>query len=168
MDDRQAVRERQAVLKARYLEDPATAQVEIEAVGVFGEDDVTTTVRTWAGDVRAGLHPGTGGDGTDACSAQMLLEALLGCAGVTMRAVSAAMRLEIHSARLTATGSFDARGTLAVSRQVPVGLDGIEVRAILDTDASDAQLARLAELTERYCVVAQSLRNRPSFVVRRA
>ncbi|HET8602101.1 MAG TPA: OsmC family protein, partial [Segeticoccus sp.] len=117
--------------------------------------------------VRAGLHPATGGDGSDVCSGDMLLEALLACAGVTLRSVATAMRLEITSADLTAEGTFDARGTLGIDRSVPVGVTGITITAALDTDATDDQLARLAALTERYCVVGQTLAQPPEIVVRR-
>ena len=166
--DREATRARQKELQQRYREDPATARTEVAAQASFGQPGVTATVSTWAGDVRAGLHPATGGDGSDACSTEMLLQALVGCAGVTLRSVASAMRLPIRAASVTATGAFDARGTLGVSREVGVGMRDATVTALLDTDASDAQLARLAELTERYCVVAQSLAPAPVFVVRRA
>jgi uncharacterized OsmC-like protein len=117
--------------------------------------------------VRAGLHRATGGDGTDACSGDMLLEALLACAGVTLRSVATAMGVPVSSAELSAEGAFDARGTLGLDRTVPVGVTDITVTATLDTDAGDDQLARLAALTERYCVVGQSLAQPPRFVVQR-
>ena len=135
------------------------------ASATFADPGITATVATWAGAVRAGLHPATGGDGSDACSADMLLQALCGCFGVTMRSVATAMRMEVRSAAITARGSFDARGTLGVSRSVPVGVTDIEVVATLDTDATDEQLVRLGELTERYCVVAHTLNPPPSLTV---
>lgn len=166
--DIQQLRARQGPLKKRYTEDPASAQVVVSAHGAFTDPGITATVRTWAGDVRAGLHPATGGDGSDACSADMLLEALLGCLGVTLRSVATAMRLEVRSATFTARAVFDARGTLGLTRSVPVGITDITVVAELDTDATDDQLARLTELTDRYCVVGQSIQPPPRLTVRRA
>lgn len=165
--DAAALRELQAPLKQRYRDDPGSAQALMEARGDFSDPGITATVQTWAGPVRAGLHPFTGGDGSDACSGDMLLQALLACAGVTMRSVATAMRIEIRGAQLTARAEMDARGTLGVSREVPVGLGDIEVVAELDTDADDATLVRLAELTERYCVVAQTLARPPHLTIRR-
>lgn len=162
------LRARQAPLKQRYRDDPDAARTPIGATADFGDPGITATVSGWAGPVRAGLHPATGGDGSDACSGDMLMEALLGCAGVTLRSVATAMRIEIRSARLSATGSFDARGTLGLSRDAPVGATGLRVHAELDTDADNPTLAKLAELTERYCVVARSLAQPPTFTVTRA
>lgn len=156
--DRDQLRAAQAPLKERYRSDPATATTPLTATGTFVDDGITCTVESWAGPVRAGLHPATGGDGSDACSGDMLLEALLGCAGVTLRSVATAMGLVIREARLEATAVFDARGTLGVDRQALVGISAPVVRVALDTDADDAQLERLAVSTERYCVVGQSLR----------
>ena len=129
---------------------------------------MTCTVDGWAGPVRAGLHTATGGGGSDACSADMLLEALLACAGVTLRSVATAMGLEVRQVNLRADGMFDARGTLGVDREVPVGVQDIVVTADVDTDADDAALERLAKSTERYCVVSQTLREPAQIVVRRA
>jgi uncharacterized OsmC-like protein len=140
----------------------------MHATATFADPGVTATVDTWAGPVRAGLHPATGGDGSDACSGDMLLQALLGCAGVTLRSVATAMGVEVRGARFSAHGEMDARGTLGVSREAPVGLHDIEVVAEVDTDADDEKLATLAKLTERYCVVAQTLATPPHFTVRRA
>jgi uncharacterized OsmC-like protein len=162
-----ALRARQATLKDRYRDDASTARTPLSASADWRDHGVTTTVAGWAGPVRAGLHPAAGGDGQDACSGDMLLQALLACAGVTLRSVVAAMRLDIRAVQLRADGYVDVRGTLGVDRSVPVGLQDVVVTAALDTDADDAALARLAELTERYCVVAQSLRELPRFVVRR-
>ena len=156
--DATALRAAQAPLKERYRDDPAAALVPLRAGGAYQDDGITCTVRTWAGPVRAGLHTATGGDGTDACSGDMLLEALVACAGVTLRSVATAMRLDVRSAQLHARGTFDARGTLGLSKEVPMGVTDIEIVAELDTDADDAALARLGELTERYCVVGRSLR----------
>lgn len=163
-----ALRARQAPLKQRYRGDAAAAYISVVATADWRDDGITTTVDAWAGPVRAGLHPATGGDGSDACSADMLLQALLGCAGVTMRSVATAMRVELGDVRFRAQGFFDARGTLGLDRTAAVGLQNVVVTADVDTDADDDALARLAELTERYCVVAQSLREPPRFVVRRS
>jgi uncharacterized OsmC-like protein len=154
-------------LKQRYRDEPDTARTPLSAHGSFAEPGITATVDTFAGPVRAGLHRATGGDGTDACSGDMLLEALLACAGVTLRSVATAMGVPVSSAELSAEGAFDARGTLGLDRTVPVGVTDITVTATLDTDAGDDQLARLAALTERYCVVGQSLAQPPRFVVQR-
>ncbi|HEY6796356.1 MAG TPA: OsmC family protein [Kineosporiaceae bacterium] len=168
--DTAALRDRQGPLKQRYRDDPDAAIVTVRAEGAFERDDegvVSCTVQGWSGPVRAGLHPSTGGDGEDACSGDMLLEALVACAGVTLRSVATAMGLAVKQARLRATATFDARGTLGVSRDVPVGCRGYRVVAELATDADDAALARLAQLTERYCVVGQSLRDPVSVMVTR-
>ena len=166
--DAAALRALQAPLKQKYRDDPGSARTPFSATADFSEPGITTTVQTWAGPARAGFHPATGGDGSDACSGDMLLQALLGCAGVTLRSVATAMGLEIRGARLSATAVIDARGTLGVSREAPVGLQDVTVTADLDTDADDATLARLAQLTERYCVVAQTLATPPEFIVRLA
>ena len=162
------LRETQAPLKQRYRDEPGTACAQMHAEADFSEPGITATVQTWAGPVRAGLHPSTGGDGSDACSGDMLLQALLACTGVTMRSVATAMGVDVRSARLSARGEMDARGTLGVAREVPVGFGSITVDAVLDTDADDATLGRLAQLTERYCVVAQTLAQPPRLTVRRA
>ena len=166
--DLQTLRASQAPLKERYRSDPASAITPVQATGDFRDDGITATVETWAGPVRAGLHRATGGDGSDACSADMLLDALLGCAGVTMRSVATALRLEIRSASLRADAMFDARGTLGVDREAPVGIQDVVVTAVLDTDGDDKALERLARSTERYCVVAKSLNVPVEFVVKRA
>jgi uncharacterized OsmC-like protein len=165
--DAAELRTRQGPLKQRYREDPATAAVTVRRSAALDGSGFSILVDTWAGPVRGGLHPATGGDGSDACSADMLLEALLACAGVTLRSVAHAMGIGIRTASLEAEGSFDARGTLAVSRDAPVGVTGVRVTAEVDTDADDAQLDKLAELTDRYCVVGQSLREPVELVVRR-
>ena len=165
--DSTALRELQAPLKARYRDEPTSALTPLEATGAFDDPGVTCTVDGWAGPVRAGLHPATGGDGGDACSGDMLLQAVLAWAGVTMRSVATALGIDIRSARLRVEGQFDARGTLGVARDAPVGVHNVELLAELDTDADDEALARLATLTERYCVVAQSLAEPPSLRVRR-
>ena len=158
--DSSSLRERQAPLKERYRSDPAAARTPLGATGDFSAEGVTCTVDGWAGPVRAGLHPATGGDEADACSGDMLLQALLACAGVTLRSVATAMGLTVRSARRV-DGMFDARGTLGLDRQVPVGVQDVVVTVEIDSDADDATLERLARSTERYCVVGQSLRRVP-------
>jgi uncharacterized OsmC-like protein len=165
--DAATLRELQAPLKRRYRDDPASALTPLQARADFGEGGITCTVQGWAGPVRAGLHEATGGDGGDACSGDMLMQALIACAGVTMRSVATALGVHIRSATLTARAGFDARGTLGLSREVPVGCQDIQVTAVLDTDADDGTLAKLAQLTERYCVVGQSLRDPIGIEVRR-
>jgi uncharacterized OsmC-like protein len=162
-----ALRELQAPLKQRYRDEPSTARTPVGAFGTFESPGITCAVSTWSGITRAGLHPATGGDGSDSCSADMLLQALLACAGVTMRSVATAMSIDIDSAELSVDGMFDVQGTLGISREVPVGVQDINIVAVLQTEADDATLAKLAELTERYCVVAQTLAQRPSITVRR-
>ena len=165
--DAAALRQLQAPLKQKYRDDPGSASATLTAQGAFSDPGITCTVETWSGPARAGLHPFTGGDGADACSGDMLLQALLACAGVTMRSVATAMGIEVRDGRLTASTRMDARGTLGVSRDVPVGLGAIDVAAELDTDADDAALVKLGELTERYCVVAQTLASPVRLTVRR-
>jgi len=166
--DRTTLREAQAPLKQRYRDEPASALTPLHATAAFDDTGITCTVQTWAGPIRAGLHPATGGDGSDACSGDMLLEALLACTGVTLRSVATALGIDIRSATLHAQGQFDARGTLGVSREAPVGARSIQVDVELDTDADDEALARLSTMTERYCVVAQSLAELPSLRIRRS
>lgn len=156
--DATTLRALQAPLKDRYREDPSSARTPLAARADFRDVGVTCTVDGWNGPIRAGLHSATGGDGSDACSGDLLLQALLACAGVTLRSVATAMGIEVRSAELTAAASFDARGTLGVDREAPVGCRQIRVDAVLETDADDAALARLGTLTERYCVVSQTLR----------
>lgn len=166
--DRTELRALQAPLKDRYRTDPDAAVAPVTARATFADPGITATVNGVAGPIRVGLHPTTGGDGSDACSGDLLLQALVGCAGVTLRSVATAMGLDIRSAELVAEGVFDARGTLGMSRDVPVGVMDVTVTAIVDTDADDAALERLATGTERFCVVGQSLAETPEFVVVRA
>src|SRR5690349_15208561 len=164
--DATELRALQAPLKQRYREDPASARTPVSATGRVGAA-VTFEVDQFPGTTRAGLHPATGGDGADACSGDMLMEALLGCAGVTLRSVATAMGIELRAATGTATGAFDARGTLGVDREVSVAVQEVEVVFELDTDADDGALEKLAVATERYCVVGRSLAEAPRIVVRR-
>jgi uncharacterized OsmC-like protein len=161
------LRAAQAPLKQLYRDDPTAAMTPIHGVARFSEPGVTATVDSFAGPVRAGLHEATGGEGTDACSGDLLMEALAACAGVTLRSVATALGVTIRSAEVVAEGAFDARGTLGVDRQAEVGVQQVQITATLDSDASDTDLQRLAAATERYCVVGQSLRQAPQVSVRR-
>lgn len=166
--DGAALRAAQAPLKEQYRNDAGLARTAAAARGDYRDDGVTATVDGFAGPVRAGLHRAAGGAGEDACSADLLLEALLACAGVTLRAVATAMGVEIRSATLAADGWWDARGTLGVDRAAPIGVQEIVVTLTLDTDEDDAVLERLARATERYCVVGQTLATPPTIRVVRA
>jgi uncharacterized OsmC-like protein len=154
------LRSLQAPIKEQYRERPDTALVTLRAEGRIGEG-VTCKVETGKALVEAGLHSATGGDGLSACSGDMLLEALVGCAGVTLRAVATALNIELRDAKVRAEGDLDFRGTLGVSKDVPVGFQQIRLQFDLDTDASEEQIATLLRLTERYCVVYQTL-NQPA------
>ena len=155
------LREMQAPLKARYRETPEAALVTLRASGEIGEATLTCKVETGRALVEAGLHPATGGSGLDACSGDMLLEALVACAGVTLKAVATALELPLRRGVVSAEGDLDFRGTLGVAKDAPVGFRAIRLRFDLDTDASDEQMATLMKLTERYCVVLQTLRAPP-------
>jgi uncharacterized OsmC-like protein len=155
----------QAPLKDRYKQDPATAAATLKASGTLGLDKITCNVATPRGPIEAGLHPATGGDGRFACSGDMLLEALVGCAGVTLAAVATAMNIPIRGGTVTAEGDLDFRGTLGVNKDVPVGFKEIRLRFQLDTTATAEQIATLLKLTERYCVVFQTLRQPAKFIV---
>jgi uncharacterized OsmC-like protein len=156
------LRDLQAPLKARYRETPATALITLKAEGELGDTGLTCKVDTGRALIEAGLHPATGGDGLSACSGDMLLEALVACAGVTVQAVATALDLPLRGGRVRAEGDLDFRGTLGVAKDAPVGFRAIRLTFDLDSDASDEQLATLLRLTERYCVVLQTLRNPPS------
>lgn len=162
-----ALREVQAPLKQRYRTDPSAARTPIGADADFSAPGITCSVSTWAGEVRAGLHPATGGDGGDACSGDMLLEALVACTGVTLRSVATAMGISLRAARLHAEGVFDARGTLGIDNEVPVGVTDVSVTVEVECDADDARLQRLEAATERYCVVARTFADPPRIIVRR-
>ena len=150
------LRSLQAPLKVQYRERPESALVTLSAEGRVGEN-ITCKIGTGKARVEAGLHPATGGDGASACSADMLLEALIGCAGVTLRAVATALGIALRNATIRAEGDLDFRGTLGVSKDVPVGFKQIRLQFDLDTDATEEQVATLLRLTERYCVVYQTL-----------
>lgn len=147
----------QAPLKDRYRMEPASAVITLKAEGRLGEG-VSCSLQTHKALVEAGLHPATGGNGLEACSGDMLLEALVACAGVTLKAVATALELPLASGSVTAEGDLDFRGTLGVDREAPVGFRAIRLRFNLTGDLSDEQRATLAKLTERYCVVYQTVR----------
>ena len=158
------LRSLQAPLKAQYRERPESALVTLRAEGRVGEN-MTCKIETGKARVEAGLHPATGGDGHSACSADMLLEALVGCAGVTLSAVATALGIPLRNATIRAEGDLDFRGTLGVSKDMPVGFKQIRLQFDLDTDASEEQRANLIRLTERYCVVYQTLNKPPNIAV---
>ena len=147
----------QAPLKARYRSEPQAALITLQAQGRIGEG-ITCRVETGRALAEAGLHPATGGDGASLCSGDMLLEALVACAGVTLNAVATAIGVELRDARVSAEGDLDFRGTLGVDREAPVGFRDIRLHFDLETDADAEQVAKLLDLTERYCVVFQTLR----------
>ena len=157
----------QAPLKDRYREEPAAALITLKAEGRIGEG-VICSVQTGQALVAAGLHPATGGSGALACSGDMLLEALVACAGVTLGAVATSIGVELRGGTVRAEGDLDFRGTLGVSKEVPVGFQRIRLQFHLDTNAADDQLEKLIRLTERYCVVYQTLRQPPEIVVSRS
>jgi uncharacterized OsmC-like protein len=160
------LRELQAPLKARYRTTPEAALITLKATGRLGEG-VTCNVETGRAMARAGLHPATGGDGLSLCSGDMLLEALVACAGVTMNAVASALGIPIRDGRVTAEGDLDFRGTLGVEKTTPVGFQKIRLKFQIDSDATDEQLASLYKLTERYCVVFQTLAKPPELEFQR-
>jgi uncharacterized OsmC-like protein len=160
MYDGEALRQAQGPLKQRYRESPEAALITLKAQGRMGEG-ITCKVETGKSLAAAGLHPATGGDGLSVCSGDMLLEALVACAGVTLAAVSTSIGVVLRDATIRAEGDLDFRGTLGVSKEVPVGFQRIRLYFDLDTDAADDQIATLIRLTERYCVVLQTLRHVP-------
>jgi uncharacterized OsmC-like protein len=162
--DRDALRALQAPLKESYKTDPEKALITLKASGRLGEG-VTCSVDTGRAIAEAGLHPATGGDGTQLCSGDMLLEALVACAGVTLGAVSTSLGIPIGDGRIQAEGDLDFRGTLGVDREAPVGFRDIRLSFELETEADDEQLATLLKLTERYCVVLQTLARGPNLDV---
>lgn len=155
------LRELQAPLKEKYKEKPEEGEWILHAEGRLGED-LSCTVPTDAGEVEAGLHPATGGDGSKACSGDMLLEALVACAGVTLKSVATAMSIDIEEGKVKAEGVLDFRGTLGVSREASVGFKEIDLQFDLTTDADEKKVAKLIELTERYCVIFQTLKSSPA------
>jgi uncharacterized OsmC-like protein len=156
-----------APLKQRYRDDPAAGVVTLRATGALGEG-IACKVDTGRAMVEAGLHPATGGTGLQACSGDMLLEALVACAGVTLRAVATALGVPLGGGAVHAEGDLDFRGTLGVAKDARVGFESIRLRFELETSATDEQLDTLLQLTERYCVVLQTLRIAPALTLSRA
>lgn len=163
--DRNELRACQASVKERYKADATQAWTPLHAEGDYRDAGITCTIDTFAGPTRAGLHVATGGDGQDACSADMLLEALVACAGVTLRSVATAMELELGRVHITADSHFDARGTLGMDRTVDAGVEPITVTVVIDSELDGTTATRLATSTERYCVVGQSLKHPPTIVI---
>ena len=159
------LRATQAPLKQLYRDDPGAARVSARAEGSLDPNDIAIVVDAWHGKVTAGLHKAGGGSGELACSADMLLEALVGCAGVTLRAVATAMGVTVRGGKVVAEGVWDARGTLGVDRATPVGLTEITVRFEVDCDADRAKLERMIQTTERYCVILQTLKSPPQIAM---
>ena len=159
--DAETLKNLQAPIKDKYREDPDTAVITLKAQGRLG-DGVTCSVETGQALVEAGLHPATGGSGVHACSGDMLLEALVACAGVTMSAVATALELKLSDAKVKAEGDLDFKGTLGVDREAPVGFRTIRLSFDIEGDLGEDELATLIKLTERYCVVYQTLASNPS------
>ncbi len=159
--DAQKLRSLQTPLKARYREEPEAARITLKATGRIGDDKIVCKVDTARAVVEAGLHPATGGDGRSVCSGDMLLEALAACAGVTLKAVATALEIPLRGGTVRAEGDLDFRGTLGVDRDSVVGFSDVRLRFDLDIDATPNQREKLIELTERYCVVYQTLRRSP-------
>ncbi len=155
----------QAPFKTQYRDDPSAAVVTLRASGRLDAPEISCRVETGQAMVEAGLHPATGGTGLQACSGDMLLQALAACAGVTLRAVATALEIPLRGGRVEVEGDLDFRGTLGVSKEARVGFDTIRLRFDLDTTASEEQLATLLKLTERYCVVLQTLRTPPEITL---
>jgi len=160
------LRELQAPLKARYKQEPQAALVTLRAVGRVAQSSVTCRIESGKPGIPVGLHPAAGGDGLAACSGDMLLEALVGCAGVTLAAVATAMGVELKSALVSAEGELDFRGTLGVSRDAPVGFTHLRLLFEIETDTPAEKVHKLVELTERYCVVFKTLAEPPKIEVR--
>jgi uncharacterized OsmC-like protein len=155
--DAEQLRALQAPLKSRYNADPTSALHTLRAKGRVSQDSITVALESGKPGTPVGLHPATGGDGSTACSADMLLEALVACAGVTLASVATAMSIQLASATVTAEGDIDFRGTLGVAKEAPVGFTRIQLTFGIDTDAPTDKVKKMIELTERYCVVARTL-----------
>src|ERR1700686_439618 len=163
--DAAELRAMQAPIKDRYKSEPKAAFITLKAKGSLDDTNIACKVETGRALAVAGLHPATGGSGLELCSGDMLLEALVACAGVTLKAVSTALDVPLRSAAVAAEGDLDFRGTLGVAKDAPVGFRAIRLRFDLESDASPDQLATLLKLTERYCVVFQTLNSRPQLSV---
>jgi uncharacterized OsmC-like protein len=163
--DKTALQALQGPLKEHYRSEPGDAVVTLRAEGRLGEEAVSCSVETGRALVEAGLHPATGGDGMLACSGDMLLQALVACAGVTLRAVATSLEIPMRGGQLRVEGDLDFRGTLGLAKDAPVGFSAIRLHIDLDTDATPDQLATLLRLTERYCVVYQTLTSSPEMAM---
>ena len=159
------LRATQAPLKQLYRDNPEAARIPARAEGSLDPNDIAIVVDAWHGKVTAGLHKAGGGSGELACSADLLLEALVGCAGVTLRAVATALGVTIRGGKVIAEGIWDARGTLAIDRSAPVGLTEVTVKFDVDCDADPAKLERMIQTTERYCVILQTLKSPPKLAM---
>ncbi|MBK5960969.1 peroxiredoxin [Rhodoplanes elegans] len=164
--DATALRALQAPIKERYKSDPATALITLRAKGALDDTSIACKVETGRALAVAGLHPASGGSGLELCSGDMLLEALVACAGVTLKAVATALAIPLASGTVTAEGDLDFRGTLGVAKDAPVGFAAIRLTFTVATDAPQEQLDQLLKLTERYCVVYQTIKNGPQVTVR--
>ncbi len=164
--DATALRAMQAPIKERYKGEPGAAMITLKAKGTLDDQNIACKVETGKALAVAGLHPATGGSGMELCSGDMLLEALVACAGVTLKAVATAMGIELRDAKLTAEGDLDFRGTLGVAKDAPVGFAQIRLAFAVDTDAPQEKLDQLLKLTERYCVVYQTIKSGPPVEVR--
>ena len=162
--DAAELRAMQAPIKDRYKTDPKAAYITLKAKGTLDDVNIACKVETGRALAVAGLHPATGGSGLELCSGDMLLEALVACAGVTLKAVATALQIELRDAVVKAEGDLDFRGTLGVAKDAPVGFRDIRLKFELDTGASEEQRKKLLELTERYCVVLQTIRKSPTIV----
>jgi uncharacterized OsmC-like protein len=163
--DAQALRALQAPLKEQYRTTPEAAVITLRASGELDGASIACKVETGRALAVAGLHPATGGSGLELCSGDMLLEALVACAGVTLKAVATALEIPLRSGRVSAEGDLDFRGTLGVDRTAPVGFKAIRLRFDIDADATEEQIATLLKLTERYCVVFQTINQKPALDV---
>src|SRR5215813_10638318 len=164
--DAAELRAMQAPIKDRYKGDPKSAYITLKAKGTLDDANIACKVETGRALAVAGLHPATGGSGLELCSGDMLLEALVACAGVTLKAVATALDIPLRSGMVSAEGDLDFRGTLGVAKDAPVGFAQIRLRFDLDTDAAGDKLDQLLRLTERYCVVYQTIRNGPPVEIR--
>jgi uncharacterized OsmC-like protein len=162
--DIKELRALQAPLKERYKQNPESAVISARAEGLIEGEDVVCQIHSHIRDIEAGLHPAAGGDGSKACSADMLMDALVACAGVTLKAVATAMRMPLNHAKVIAEGKWDARGTLGVDRTAPVGLMEVKLTFEIDSSAESEKIEKLIQLTERYCVIFQTLAHPPKIV----
>jgi len=162
--DIEKLRALQAPLKERYKQNPESAVISARAEGLIEREDLVCQIHSHNQDIKAGLHPATGGDGSKACSADMLMDALVACAGVTLKAVATAMRISLNHTKVIAEGKWDAQGTLGVDRTAPVGLTEVKLTFGIDSSAESEKIEKLIQLTERYCVIFQTLAHPPNIV----